>query len=67
MCNNIVSVCLFVCIFTYIHIHNSGYMELLVRNFNIATVDGLMCNNIVSVGYNGHMYDCDFNQQLAIG
>jgi len=41
------------------------YMELLVRNFNPATVEGLMCTNLVSVGYTGKMYDCDFNQQLA--
>uniref|UniRef100_A0A7S0DY16 DUF3641 domain-containing protein n=1 Tax=Hanusia phi TaxID=3032 RepID=A0A7S0DY16_9CRYP len=43
------------------------YMDLLVRNFNLATVDGLMCTNLVSVGYDGKMYDCDFNQQLALG
>mmetsp|Transcript_32260 Transcript_32260/g.63018 ORF Transcript_32260/g.63018 Transcript_32260/m.63018 type:complete len:435 (+) Transcript_32260:156-1460(+) len=43
-----------------------GYMELLVRNFNIGTVPGLMCTNLVSIGYTGEMYDCDFNQQLAV-
>lgn len=43
----------------------ADYMDLLVRNFNPATVDGLMCTNLVSVGYTGAMYDCDFNQQLA--
>jgi len=40
------------------------YMELLVRNFNPATVKGVMCTNLVSVGYTGKMYDCDFNQQM---
>ncbi|KAJ1475153.1 hypothetical protein T484DRAFT_1634310 [Baffinella frigidus] len=42
------------------------YMELLVRNFNVATVPGLMCTNLVSVGWDGKIFDCDFNQQLAI-
>ncbi len=41
------------------------YMELLVRNFNPVTVDNLMCGNTVSVGYDGKVFDCDFNQQLG--
>jgi radical SAM/Cys-rich protein len=40
------------------------YMELLIRAFNPATVDGLMCRNTLSVGWRGEVYDCDFNQQL---
>jgi radical SAM/Cys-rich protein len=40
------------------------YMELLVNAFNPATVEGLMCRNTVSVGWQGEVYDCDFNQQL---
>lgn len=44
----------------------NGYMDLLVRNFNNDTVDGLMCRNTVSIGYDGAIYDCDFNQQLAL-
>jgi radical SAM/Cys-rich protein len=40
------------------------YMELLVNSFNAATIDGLMCRNTVSVGWQGEVYDCDFNQQL---
>jgi radical SAM/Cys-rich protein len=40
------------------------YMELLINSFNPATVDGLMCRNTVSVGWQGEVYDCDFNQQL---
>jgi radical SAM/Cys-rich protein len=42
------------------------YMSLLVAHFNPATVEGLMCRNLVSVGYDGRLYDCDFNQMLAI-
>jgi radical SAM/Cys-rich protein len=40
------------------------YMQLLVENFNVATIDGLMCRNTISVGWRGEVYDCDFNQQL---
>lgn len=41
-----------------------GYMELLAANFNAATVDRLMCRNLISVGWEGGIYDCDFNQML---
>ena len=39
-------------------------MQLLINNFNQATIDGLMCRNTISVGWRGEVYDCDFNQQL---
>ena len=42
----------------------SEYMDLLVRNFNEDTVPALMCTNTVSIGWDGKIYDCDFNQQL---
>ncbi|WP_129671552.1 arsenosugar biosynthesis radical SAM (seleno)protein ArsS [Candidatus Chloroploca sp. Khr17] len=41
-----------------------AYMELLVNNFNPSTVEGLMCKTILSVGWDGRLYDCDFNQML---
>ncbi len=41
-------------------------MGLLVNHFNPATVDGLMCRSLVSVGWDGRLYDCDFNQMLEI-
>lgn len=40
------------------------YMEKLVNAFNPATVDGLMCRTMLSVGWDGRLYDCDFNQML---
>jgi radical SAM/Cys-rich protein len=40
------------------------YMGLLMRAFNPATIEGLMCRNTISVGWRGEVYDCDFNQQL---
>lgn len=43
-----------------------AYMTLLVNNFNPAAVNGVMCRNTLSVSWDGSVYDCDFNQQLAI-
>ncbi len=49
-------------------LHRQGeyerYMSLLVDGFNEKTVDGLMCRSLISVGWNGRFYDCDFNQML---
>jgi hypothetical protein len=39
-------------------------MAILVNAFNPATIDGLMCRHQISVGYDGMIYDCDFNQML---
>lgn len=44
----------------------AGYMDLLSASFNPATVPGLMCRTTLSVGYNGEIYDCDFNQMLGL-
>lgn len=44
----------------------SAYMGLLVNHFNPATVDALMCRDLVSIGWDGRLYDCDFNQMLEI-
>ncbi|HUI26501.1 MAG TPA: arsenosugar biosynthesis radical SAM (seleno)protein ArsS [Candidatus Kryptonia bacterium] len=42
------------------------YMGLLVNHFNPATVRDLMCRSLVSVGWEGTLYDCDFNQMLEL-
>lgn len=42
------------------------YMQLLVDNFNPSSVEGLMCRNTINVGWQGEVYDCDFNQQLKL-
>jgi radical SAM/Cys-rich protein len=42
------------------------YMEKLVQTFNPATVEGLMCRTLLSVGWDGRLYDCDFNQMLDV-
>lgn len=49
---------------------NSGqyerYMQSLVDAFNPAAVAGLMCRNTLSVGWDGTLFDCDFNQMLDL-
>jgi radical SAM/Cys-rich protein len=42
------------------------YMGLLVNHFNPAAVEGLMCRSLLSVGWDGSLYDCDFNQMLEM-
>lgn len=42
------------------------YMQKLVDAFNPMAIDGLMCRNTLSVGYDGKLYDCDFNQMLEL-
>ncbi len=42
------------------------YMGLLVNHFNPHTVEALMCRTLVSVGWEGTLYDCDFNQMLEL-
>ena len=44
----------------------SAYMEKLINAFNPAAVSGLMCRNTLSVGWDGQLYDCDFNQMLEL-
>jgi radical SAM/Cys-rich protein len=44
-----------------------AYMDRLVTAFNPAAVGGLMCRSTLSVGWDGRLYDCDFNQMLELG
>lgn len=43
----------------------AAYMDTLKGAFNAANMDALMCKSLVSVDYQGNLYDCDFNQQLG--
>lgn len=49
-------------------LHRQGkyetYMTLLVNNFNLNAVNTVMCKSLVSIGWDGKVYDCDFNQML---
>jgi len=42
------------------------YMTDLVNAFNPAAVENVMCRNTISVGWDGTLYDCDFNQMLKL-
>ncbi len=44
-----------------------AYMDLLANRFNPATVDGLMCRSLLSIGWDGRLFDCDFNGMLDLG
>ena len=43
------------------------YMQELVAAFNPQAARGVMCRSMVSVGWDGRLYDCDFNQMLEVG
>lgn len=43
-----------------------AYLGLLVNHFNPRTVPNLMCRSLISVGWDGKLYDCDFNQMLEL-
>jgi radical SAM/Cys-rich protein len=42
------------------------YMNELIGAFNPVAAEGVMCRNTVSVGWDGVLYDCDFNQMLEL-
>ncbi|MCH7854711.1 MAG: DUF3641 domain-containing protein [Proteobacteria bacterium] len=42
------------------------YMALLRNSFSAENLDTVMCRNLISVDYQGYVYDCDFNQMLAM-
>lgn len=50
--------------YTYLINENklSSYMDLLYNNFNEKNVNNIMCKKQISIGYDGKIYDCDFNQ-----
>jgi radical SAM/Cys-rich protein len=43
-----------------------GYLQLLRTSFNPQTIAGLMCRHQISVGWDGTLYDCDFNMALGL-
>ena len=42
------------------------YMALLKGAYRADNLKGVMCRNLVSVDYQGFLYDCDFNQMLGL-
>lgn len=43
-----------------------NYVLKLAENFNSCTLEGLMCRSLISVSWDGYLYDCDFNQALEL-
>lgn len=42
------------------------YMTLLKDNYSAENLKGVMCRSLISVDYQGNLFDCDFNQQLEL-
>ena len=53
-----------------LHLQKTGqlepYMDKLLAAFNPAAAQGVMCRSLISVGHDGRIYDCDFNQMLEM-
>ena len=51
---------------SYLKVHGKldSYMTTLREAYNPGTLPDLMCRNLISVGWDGVLYDCDFNQML---
>lgn len=43
-----------------------NYMTLLKEAYQTANLDTVMCRNLISVDWQGYVYDCDFNQMLEL-
>lgn len=43
-----------------------SYLQLLKQNFAPANLDTLMCRSLISIDWQGYVYDCDFNQMLSM-
>jgi radical SAM/Cys-rich protein len=43
-----------------------AYIERLVQAYNPTAAAGVMCRTMVSIGWDGRLYDCDFNQMLEL-
>ena len=53
-----------------VHLAKTGdleaYMDLLMDSFNPDAAENMMCRKQISVGYDGRIYDCDFNQAQSV-
>jgi len=46
--------------------HLDAYWELLAGAFNPQTVPALMCRTLLSIAWDGRVYDCDFHQMAEL-
>ncbi len=44
----------------------NDYMELLRNNYSVCNLQTVMCRSLISVDWQGYVYDCDFNQMLNL-
>ncbi len=44
----------------------ADYMQLLRDSYREGNLDGVMCRKLISVDWQGFVYDCDFNQMLGL-
>jgi radical SAM/Cys-rich protein len=44
----------------------NAYMSLLQESFREENLDSVMCRSLISVDWQGYVYDCDFNQMLGL-
>jgi len=53
-----------------LHLEKTGqleaYLDKLAAAFNPAAAEGVMCRSLISIGHDGRIYDCDFNQMLEL-
>jgi radical SAM/Cys-rich protein len=42
------------------------YMDRLISSYSAQAAESVMCRNTLSVGWDGSLYDCDFNQMLGL-
>jgi radical SAM/Cys-rich protein len=43
-----------------------SYLHKLASSFNPCSIEGLMCRSLISVSWDGYVYDCDFNQAIGL-
>jgi radical SAM/Cys-rich protein len=43
------------------------YMTALIEAYNPTAAENVMCRTMISIGWDGYLYDCDFNQMLELG
>ena len=43
-----------------------AYLALLAERFNPATVPALMCRSLLSIAWDGRVFDCDFHQMAEL-
>ena len=43
-----------------------GYLQKLAASFNPCAIEGLMCRSLISVSWEGYLFDCDFNQAAGL-